>query len=457
MGRRRRTARARRRGSPRRRRGPARRGDRAPARRRADGARRFGAARDHAPPAGPTSPEAQLLAQPARWRHGLARFLREGLEVLALLPRQLRRDDHVRDHVEVAPGGLAPEVGYPAAAKPDLGAGLGPGLDLDVGVLPVDRRHLDARPERRLRDRQLRLVEQLGALALEGRVVRDVHRDVQAPRGAASRPDLALAREADLVPFVDSRRDGHPKAPPPLGAALAVARVAGVLDDPALAATAGTGRCADHLPEHRLADRTDLAASLALRALDGVGPGLGTRPAAGLAASEDGELDLLLGPQHRLLEGDPEVVAQVAPGLGTGAAPGVGRAAEEGVEDVAEAAESGGVEPRATALLPAAHAGAPEHVVLLAALRIGEDLVGLVDLLEPCLRLGLLVHVRVPLLREAAEGALDLGVAGAALDAEHLVEVTFRSHGQRRVYGTRGEDPVRVGLIGGRMRRARWP
>ena len=50
--------------------------------------------------------------------------------------------------------------------------------------------------------------------------------------------------------------------------------------------------------------------------------------------------------------------------------------------------------------------------------RVGQDLVRLVGLLEAGRRVGILVDVGVPLLGELAEGALDLGVAGAALDAQ---------------------------------------
>ena len=44
--------------------------------------------------------------------------------------------------------------------------------------------------------------------------------------------------------------------------------------------------------------------------------------------------------------------------------------------------------PRTPAAAAAVDAGAAEHVVLLPALGVAEDLVGLVDLLEPLLRLG---------------------------------------------------------------------
>ena len=114
--------------------------------------------------------------------------------------------------------------------------------------------------------------------------------------------------------------------------------------------------------------------------------------------------------------------------------------AEEGVEDVREAAEPGRVEAGVAAA--ARDPGLAEHVVGLAPAGIGQDLVGLVDLLEPRLRLGLRVDVGVPLLGGLAERALDRGVVGASLDAEDLVVVLLRSHGRLRVYGRSTREPV---------------
>ena len=74
---------------------------------------------------------------------------------------------------------------------------------------------------------------------------------------------------------------------------------------------------------------------------------------------------------------------------------------------------------------PAIDARAPEHVVALAPVGVGQDLVGLAGFLESGRRLGILVDVGVPLLGELAEGALDLGVARLARDAEDLVQIAL--------------------------------
>ena len=94
--------------------------------------------------------------------------------------------------------------------------------------------------------------------------------------------------------------------------------------------------------------------------------------------------------------------------------------AEERLEDVrhrAERLEVRRVPAAAQALVAVA-------VIGRAPLGIGQHLVGLGRLLELVLGLGVVaVDVGVQLARQAAERLLDLGVAGVAGDAEHLVVV----------------------------------
>src|SRR5439155_12028023 len=90
--------------------------------------------------------------------------------------------------------------------------------------------------------------------------------------------------------------------------------------------------------------------------------------------------------------------------------------AEEGLEQIAdpEIAEAAG--------------GRTEHVVALPALRVGEDLVGLGDRLEPLGRVGRAVHVRVVLASQLPVGAADLLVRRRARDAEESVVIGLRCH-----------------------------
>ena len=217
----------------------------------------------------------------------------------------------------------------------------------------------------------------------------------------------------------------------------------GLLDDATLAPAARARRHVDHLPEHRLADGANLAAPVALRTGRGRRPGLGAAAAAGLARVEHPELDLLLGPDDRFLERDPQVVAQVRAGLRPPAPRGGrGRPAEERIEDVAEPTEPGGAEPEVP-LAAATDTGPAEHVIALSAVRVGQHLVRLVDLLEALLRRRVRVDVGVPLLGELAERPLDLGVGGAAFHAEDGVVVEFGGHST--VKDTRGRRRTRSG------------
>src|SRR5829696_273951 len=170
---------------------------------------------------------------------------------------------------------------------------------------------------------------------------------VEASGRAATRTDLTFVGQPDLVAFVDARRDRHPERPLPLGPSLALADLAAGLDDPALAVAARTGADVDHLAEHRLADRADLASSVALRARGGLGSRRRTAAGACLAALESGELDLLLGALHGFLEGDAQVIPQVGARLGPPATSRCGTRSptEERVEDVRETTEP--LEPRA--------------------------------------------------------------------------------------------------------------
>ena len=73
-----------------------------------------------------------------------------------------------------------------------------------------------------------------------------------------------------------------------------------------------------------------------------------------------------------------------------------------------------------------------ELVIALALVRVGKNIVGLVDLLE--LFLGILiagVQIRVVLFGQLAVGAFDLGIGGVFADPQHLVVISFFCH---RIY-----------------------
>jgi hypothetical protein len=99
------------------------------------------------------------------------------------------------------------------------------------------------------------------------------------------------------------------------------------------------------------------------------------------------------------------------------------------------------------ATLPEALPLRTDGVVALALLGIGEDLVGLVDLLEALLRLRFLVDVRVVLARELAVGLLDLLGARILRDAECLVVVLVLD---RHADLSQGGNPLQPPLQRGR-------
>ena len=83
-------------------------------------------------------------------------------------------------------------------------------------------------------------------------------------------------------------------------------------------------------------------------------------------------------------------------------------------------------------------------VVLLALLRIREDVVGALDLLEALLgRLVARVLVRVVLPRELPVGLLDLVRRGVLLDAQHLIEVLHSPCDTTTRAGRRTRSPSR--------------
>src|SRR3990170_4242794 len=286
---------------------------------------------------------------------------------------------------QVGPRARATEVGHTASTQADLGARLGARLDLDLFV-PVRGRHGHPRSESGVRHGDAQIVVQLRALAAECRMGLHMDGDVEVAHRPAARPRLTFTGEADLVPIVDARRDRHTEMLAARPAALALAIRAGLADDLPLAATLRAARHVDHLAEHGGAGDADLTPAAALRA----GGGARARPspaaAARRAAVEGLEYELLLRAPDGLGERDGQVVAEVRSGRRARTARRrTGGTAEERVEQVAE-----GPEPREWAVILARlpKAAPAEEVVGAPALRVGEDLVRLVDLLEAMIRPG---------------------------------------------------------------------
>jgi len=96
-------------------------------------------------------------------------------------------------------------------------------------------------------------------------------------------------------------------------------------------------------------------------------------------------LNVLLGPQGGLFERQGHLGLEISAPTGRGAGPGPRPEAEEILEEVGEKV---GEIRRLRADPPALQAGVAIHIVEPPLLRIGEDGVGLVDLLELLLGVG---------------------------------------------------------------------
>jgi hypothetical protein len=275
------------------------------------------------------------------------------------------------------------------------------------------------------------------ALAAEHAVGGDPDRDEEVAGRSTALPRSALAAEPDPLAVLDPGRhlrlDGAHR--PPLPAAVA-GRAGLVVDQLPTAA-----RRAGLVHRERTADRRHHeAVAVAGRAPVRAGARLAPGARAGRAGRVGRDPQRHGDAVERLGEPDGrrglEVGTAGRPGL---RAPGTCSEAEEVAEQVAEAAPAAG--PVAEQVLQvdgagvaAAAGGEPARreelarlVVLLALVRVADDVVGLGDLLE-LLVLGAVVGVRVRVVgaRELAVGLLDLVGRRGLADAEHGVEVLGR-------------------------------
>jgi len=146
----------------------------------------------------------------------------------------------------------------------------------------------------------------------------------------------------------------------------------------------------------------------------------------GRAVHNGRKLDFRGCAEHGLLEIERQFVAQVGPAKGAGAAATATAedVAEHLAEDVAEGVRR--VEARAAATRRV-EAGMAELVVGGPFPRVGQDLVGLLGLLEALLGLLVLeITVRMVLHGQASEGAPDIVLGRIARHRQHLVVVAFR-------------------------------
>src|SRR3989475_2223970 len=371
------------------------------------------------------SPEHRLhlLEEALRQRvHLLAREAGELLEQLPLPGRELARrlDDHADDLVSPA---VAVQVGDAAPLQREDLARLGASGHLDPR-LALERRHLDLRPQGRLREAERDLAHDVVPLADEERMLAHAEHDVEVAGCAGVRPGLALAAQLESGAAVDAGRDLDVElVRPPLHAG-ALAAGARIRDDGALPVAVAA----------RLGDREEalleahLPRAAALRAGARRGPRLGAASAARVARRQAGHRDRLLAPERRLLEADLEVVAEVLPAPRPTAPAAAPARAEEVSEQVADdvLAVAADVETRASRRA-LREGGVPEAVVEAPPLRIGEHLVGLRDLLEALLGLVAVLGIAVGMILEGGlpVSFLDVVLGRGAGHTQDLVVIAL--------------------------------
>ncbi len=276
----------------------------------------------------------------------------------------------------------------------------------------------------------LHRTEEVVSLAFEALVLEDLDGHHQVARRVAAHARLAVALHANGLPGVDARRNVDLDLLVGGSATLALTGLAGVVDHAARAVAHGAGGLALHLTEDgalHLGHATRAAAAVAgllVAALDDAGaPAVVTR-------REPVVCDGLGAARRGLRERDPQRDAHVAATSPRRPAGPATAAPKEGVEDVAYAAEPTAAEDVGHVHVVGAEAaravGIAELVVVGPLALVREHRVGLVDLLEPCLCIRLLVYVGVQRARQLEKRALDRSLVGIARDAEHLVVIPLR-------------------------------
>src|SRR3990172_1309823 len=213
---------------------------------------------------------------------GGAEALGEPQEQLALLVAELGGHGDAGADQEVA-ASAAVEVGHSLAPQDKDAAGLGAGRHLERVRLAVQRGHLRLAAQGGLRQVQLQIVDQVVLVALELRVRPHGDADVEVAGPAAVGADVALAGEPHLRAVADAGGDlDQELAGLPL-ASGALAVLAGVGDDPALAPALGTGGDVDELTEEVARYPLHVAAAVAGGAAGGLRPRL--RAGAGAAGA----------------------------------------------------------------------------------------------------------------------------------------------------------------------------
>src|SRR5450830_647490 len=286
------------------------------------------------------------------------------------------------------------------ATDTELLAGLRPLRDLELDPA-IQGRNLQLATQRRVDKADRHFAEQVLAVTLEDRVLAHIDHHVQITRRTALGPRLAFARQANAVTGIHARRHFDRQGFGLFDTPFAVARIARVRDDLALAMAARAGLL--HREEALLhADLTDPATG---RASDRRGAFLGTGAVARLAVDQCRNTDIHGRATHRFFQVQLQGVTQVAAALGAA----TGTAATTTKEVTEDIAKDIGEVLTAKTGTAATHAWVDTGMTVLVVRRalagIGQHFVGLVGLLEHLFRRFVIrITVRVMLHRQATVG-----------------------------------------------------
>src|ERR1043166_7469844 len=130
-----------------------------------------------------------------------------GEKLLLALVEFLRRFHH---HLDVHVAGAArAEHRHALALEAEHAAGLGAFRHLHAGLAAVDQRDVEAAAERRRHHRDRDATVQIGAVALEDRMLGERDENVEVAGRTAARAGFAFTREPDARAILDPCRDVH--------------------------------------------------------------------------------------------------------------------------------------------------------------------------------------------------------------------------------------------------------
>ena len=327
----------------------------------------------------------------------IAHLIGKSTEQFALLIGKIGGNDHAQLHdqaaTRTATANARHAVIIDAHGVAVLGAGGNRHLNDLVGHNALD---LDLAAERSLRNRDIAHQVQVVTVALKALMVGNAHVDNQVARGLAAKAGLAKAAHTQLATGRNAGGNIDVDLFVRRRAALAVTGLAGMIDDRALAVAVGARRRGLDLAQKRALDRGDIARAVAAAALFFGRTVSLARTVAILAGSKAVIADRLFAAERRLLERHRKRDGHVtsATTLTTAAGATAGTAAKERREQVVHAHATKDIVDIDVARTTRAVGGAVT-VVVSTLLLIGKNGIGLVELLELGLGLGVVRNVRV--------------------------------------------------------------